>query len=460
MLQVLLIITWLVFGTMAASALFYKNHHDHQILGVTLSHEHARSPEVQEMIKGFKMACYLVLLLSIGFSLLMLVKAMGPYAEFYMLVLVMANLFANWLVIHHYQQRLLAIKKKKAWTYPRTRVVTVDMNVAKEKGKSGLTPFWTWLFFFLSFIPTVFLIRYGEMQVFYPIGFSLIGPLCQLSTVYLYYQMRNRHAPVLSDLTEMNQASARAEERINTTAATLSAFAMLVFWILFNISVIYVKNGILVVLSSAILVVALLMIAHWQQRKIRAVENSLFGEIWKGDDGIFEQESTWKWGCYYNPHDPRIIVPKRIAGMGWTINIGNPAGKAIGLGMIALFLIIMGSVFYGGIKDYTIAENGAQITIDAAMYDMRFEKNQVVSLSIVDKIPNGMRTNGYGGLNKSFGHFSIEGYGKCMLYVYNHVDKYIVVQLKGNDPSYVIVNDKSQDETEQLYQTIKQWLAE
>jgi small-conductance mechanosensitive channel len=137
MLLSLLIISWLVFGTMAAAALFYKNQRDHQVLGVTLSAAHAQSPEAQELIRRYKRACYLVLLLSAALSLLLLVKPFAFYAEFYLLILLIVNLFLHWLVIHRYRQKLSALKEEKAWIYPRTRVLTVDMNVVKEKGKAG-----------------------------------------------------------------------------------------------------------------------------------------------------------------------------------------------------------------------------------------------------------------------------------------------------------------------------------
>jgi uncharacterized membrane protein len=377
-----------------------------------------------------------------------------------MLALVIINLFANLFIVHRYQQKLLSIKNENAWVYQRTKVITVDTNVSKEKGKSSVSPIWTWLFLCLSFIPVIFLIIYPEKRDIYPIGLSFIGPLCQISTIYLYYKMRNQHASALSENTEINKACARKEERINTTAATFFAFAMLLFWILFNIFLIYIENDILVALSLVILMGALLGIANWQQRKIRAVENSFFGEISEKDSSIYEQESTWKWGCYYNPNDPRIMVPKRVTSMGWTINIGRPAGKAIGIGTFALIIIILGFVFYAGLKDYQITENGSKIMIDAAMYDMTLEKDQVVSVSTIDSIPRSNRTNGYGGVNKSFGHFSVDGYGKCMLYVYSNVDKYIVLKLKGNDPGYVIINVKSKDKTDQLYQTIREWAAQ
>ena len=53
--------------------------------------------------------------------------------------------------------------------------------------------------------------------------------------------------------------------------------------------------------------------------------------------------------------------------MGWTINVGRPAGKAIGLGTLALVVAVIGIVIYSGSKDYRITVHGDQAVIDAAM---------------------------------------------------------------------------------------------
>lgn len=460
MLITLLIISWSIFGTMAAVMMFYKNHQHHQILGLTLSDAHARSPEVQEIISRYKLKGYLVLLLSAGLSLLLLLEPVTAYAEFFMLILVITNLFFNWLVIHRYQRKIRALKQEKGWIYQRSHIITVDINVAKEKGKSGVPAVWIWLFFLLSFIPTVYLLFMPEVRALYPIGFSLIGPFIQLHMVFLYYHMRNMHASVLSENTEINKASARTQERIRTTSATLSALSMLVFWFLFNLALVYFKSSILIVLPVVILITALIIIGYWQQKRIRASENYFFGAELKDETNLSEQETLYKWGCYYNPNDARIFVPKRIAGMGWTINIGHPVGKAMGVGILVLVFVILTTVFYGGSKDYVIAENGSQITIDAAMYDMSIEKDSIVSVSTLDSLPHASRTNGFGGASKSYGHFFVDGYGKCMLYVYNQGDKFIVLELDGDNPGYVIVNDKTLEETEGLYQSIGQWLGD
>ncbi|WP_230854840.1 DUF5808 domain-containing protein [Arthrobacter terrae] len=51
-----------------------------------------------------------------------------------------------------------------------------------------------------------------------------------------------------------------------------------------------------------------------------------------------DDDSQWIAGLIYNnPEDPWLLVPKR-AGIGWTINWGRPAGKAITLAMLLLVL--------------------------------------------------------------------------------------------------------------------------
>ena len=44
-----------------------------------------------------------------------------------------------------------------------------------------------------------------------------------------------------------------------------------------------------------------------------------------------------KWGLfYYCKADPRVIVPKRIKWMGWTVNMARPLAIPVSLGLIAL----------------------------------------------------------------------------------------------------------------------------
>lgn len=53
-----------------------------------------------------------------------------------------------------------------------------------------------------------------------------------------------------------------------------------------------------------------------------------------------DKEDKYKFGIFYfDPGDPRIIVPKRIWWMGWTINFGNKYAFLLIVLVVALLAI-------------------------------------------------------------------------------------------------------------------------
>ena len=66
--------------------------------------------------------------------------------------------------------------------------------------------------------------------------------------------------------------------------------------------------------------------------------------IKRGGTKIETEPEYWKWGVFYfNPNDPRIVVPKRIEWLGWTLNFAQPVSIII-IGGIFVFIIL--SVVY------------------------------------------------------------------------------------------------------------------
>lgn len=56
-------------------------------------------------------------------------------------------------------------------------------------------------------------------------------------------------------------------------------------------------------------------------------------------EALWKSPQSWKWGVYYCKNDPRVIVPKRLKWMGWTINFARPSAWPTLLAML-LFLAI------------------------------------------------------------------------------------------------------------------------
>jgi Predicted membrane protein len=63
-------------------------------------------------------------------------------------------------------------------------------------------------------------------------------------------------------------------------------------------------------------------------------------------DKVNEPDGKFKWWqllIYYNPNDPRTIVPKRI-GIGYTLNFARPISKAVMLGLLVAIILHLLSV--------------------------------------------------------------------------------------------------------------------
>jgi uncharacterized membrane protein len=46
-----------------------------------------------------------------------------------------------------------------------------------------------------------------------------------------------------------------------------------------------------------------------------------------------------KWGLYYCKADPRMIVPKRLKWMGWTINFAHPSAVPVAFLMLGIVVV-------------------------------------------------------------------------------------------------------------------------
>jgi uncharacterized membrane protein len=58
------------------------------------------------------------------------------------------------------------------------------------------------------------------------------------------------------------------------------------------------------------------------------------------NDSKSRNQSNWKGFIYVNKEDQRLIVPKRIPTMGWTLNFANPYSYVILLAIIMIPIII------------------------------------------------------------------------------------------------------------------------
>ncbi len=52
-----------------------------------------------------------------------------------------------------------------------------------------------------------------------------------------------------------------------------------------------------------------------------------------------QQSSNWIGLIYFNRNDSRVVVPKRVSGMGWTLNFANPYTYILIISIIAIIAL-------------------------------------------------------------------------------------------------------------------------
>ncbi len=64
------------------------------------------------------------------------------------------------------------------------------------------------------------------------------------------------------------------------------------------------------------------------------------------NDRMIDDRMNYKWGIFYfNRKDSRIVVPKRVRGMGWTLNFGNIYAYVLVILIIAAGILI-GKIYH------------------------------------------------------------------------------------------------------------------
>ena len=56
------------------------------------------------------------------------------------------------------------------------------------------------------------------------------------------------------------------------------------------------------------------------------------------NDSNFNESDNWIGVFYFNRKDTRLIVPKRIAGFGWTLNLANSYTYILLIAVIAIIV--------------------------------------------------------------------------------------------------------------------------
>lgn len=425
-----------------------------QILGVTFTPEHANSTEVRQIQKRFRIEEFVIALVFAAFGFLVQLEMFQGKRDMLFMIILVSYMFLSYLPFVLIQKRLRNLKLEKEWIY-NTEKRTADISVSREKGKSAPKKHWIWLSWLLSVVP--FFVVLFKDNTWGNVAISLFIPLIMLLIPLSYPMVIRTKTPFVSKNSDLAKTYMRHYERINAVSYIQVSFAVNAFFIVLVLSMIYSPSNLLFVSLLLGFVVILIGIMVNATRKNQTLHKDFFNE---DDLSITESKAKYKWGAYYDPADTRLFVPKRI-GMGVTINIARPAGKIImGFTYLLTISLVGFAIVMFSISEFEMSVEADSFEVHAPIYGVEIDYDQIESIELSQEPLEGIRTNGFGGFEKRFGYFNMDGYGPARLYDFStdhsyHVD---ILLIEGKSPRWIIFNQLTEEDTKALYdELITNW---
>ncbi|NLJ94890.1 MAG: hypothetical protein GX326_05320 [Clostridiaceae bacterium] len=451
-LQIIFSLISLLFTIIFLGLFRYNNF---SIAQITFSEEHAQHIETKKLVRRIR---WQMILLGIVFFLLSFLGSLDlikPWVDFFTLAIFFVYLFLVWYLLTNGQKKLVELKKKNQWQYEPETSVSADLKATRERGKAAPSGVYAWLIWLLSFLPLLFLF-FDNQQSSELWPMLVIMPLILIIIPIVYPNSIKRRQHVLFDDSNLNQTYAAKMEKLEGRSFLLIQLITTIFFIVtaFNLYFFPYQSTYFIV-SVVIFLIAISIVIFVTQTKRRKIEDELnISEITHLREG-----APYKWGFYNNPHDCRIFVPKQLGGMGTTINVGQPLGKAIAFGVLIILIAAVILILTVTLIDFEI-QLDQNLEIKIPFYGYSISPNDVAEIRITSEPLNGVRINGVGGINRAFGQFDFEDYGSTRAYLNNEIDEKIIIELADTDKfSYLIFNKKSKAETLKLFDDLEEWVA-
>ena len=358
-----------------------------------------------------------------------------------------------------YNKKLMDLKRENNWLLPSKRLVTIDTEVTRLKDKMPVSILWFIPSFIISLIPIVIVFSnikgYG-ISLGIAASNALIGNIIFLVMYKIYSKGKTE---VISEDTSANIAYNTVFKRTWTMgtiiAATVQSLGMLFMFILFlnniNSSILFLLS---VILPSSIILIGIFYINNNIRAEQGKILNTCTNPIYTDNDEF------WSRGVYNNPNDRSVTVEDRT-GYGITYNLGTKKGRIIYYGSLIFAGIIVIGVTLNLMRfdhaNFTLNVDNNIVKINAPTYGTEFNIDDIQEISMINKLPSGIRTKGVGASTYNLGNFSINDYGQSKLYIYFENPNCISIKLKNN--TYIFFNSKSNDETLEYYNELQKALG-
>ena len=420
------------------------------ILGVTIPPLELSNIEITDVTKEFMYNMKILSVLSIVIYFpLMFMKTVWLLIGWFLWFSLFCYIYYK--LICKFNGKLKEVKRKNDWLLPNKHILNIDTELTKAKSKMPISKWWFLIALFIGISPFILNIinknEYFSTAVICT-GSSIVGTLI-LFIIYMIY-VKGRTI-VYCDESKINIACNKVYKRtwsiIYTSLAILQSITnttLYVFMLLPRVN----ENVFLIAITLPVIIVVLGIV--YGNRRIINMQNQL---ISVAENPIYvDSDEYWINGMSYkNPYDNRVVVELRI-GTKPVYNLATKKGRLINYGtnifvavsVLTIILMMLYFELYG--FNMKIIDNS--VKINAPLYGIEFNVEDIEKVEIVDKLKVKLRINGIGMDEYSVGNFNVEGYGKCKLYIYNDVKPYILI--KSND-EIIFINGENEEETLRYY---------
>ena len=420
------------------------------ILGVTIPPLELSNIEITDVTKEFMYNMKILSVLSIVIYFpLMFMKTVWLLIGWFLWFSLFCYIYYK--LICKFNGKLKEVKRKNDWLLPNKHILNIDTELTKAKSKMPISKWWFLIALFIGISPFILNIinknEYFSTAVICT-GSSIAGTLI-LFIIYMIY-VKGRTI-VYCDESKINIACNKVYKRTWSIIYTLLAIlqsitntTLYVFMLLPRVN----ENVFLIAITLPVIIVVLGIV--YGNRRIINMQNQL---ISVAENPIYvDSDEYWINGMSYkNPYDNRVVVEPRI-GTNPVYNLATKKGRLINYGtnifvavsVLTIILMMLYFKLYG--FNMKIIDNS--VKINAPLYGIEFNVEDIEKVEIVDKLKVKLRINGIGMDEYSVGNFNVEGYGKCKLYIYNDVKPYILI--KSND-EIIFINGENEEETLRYY---------
>ena len=438
---------WMVFAISYFSQKKGFSYNNGKILLTTIPINEVDSKEVQEISKkGLKSFKLLHLVFFIISFLPLLTKT--DIEILFFIGIIFAYLISLGFLSNKYIKQMRKLKKEKKFASFTRKYV--DLSVSKEIDKQKL-PIFLWL------IPLVVFI--GGFSIFGTFSdMELILFICLSTTliamIFMGLFWRRSKISVISDNKEKNLYI----NKIKIIKLQNKIFTLVnVYSVLFLVLIYLQKMDKYSFLPFVASIILITFFIFYIISTVNKIDMEISSNI-EDDKFVEDQDEYYDIFGYKNPDDPRLLVSDPMNTGNTIINRGNKKGKILfAFSNMLLALVIIFGLALIFEKDWKV-EISDTVKISTILYKDNIKQSDIENLELLDKFPNkrAVRMNGGATKEKAYGNFSMEGEGNIRLYVFKKTDKVIKISRKNQKTVYI--NMRTNEETEELYEKLKNFV--